>query len=116
MWWPGSPPVDREHLEAIDVQHTNDRVLAVSPGVPAPGFHDTVDPVHHPLKQPLVHCLGRGQEPLRRAASILASSRKAPGGPHLTPHSLPPEDLGTGVPGIAGLSCSVALLNELPAS
>lgn len=49
-WWRGYPPIDREHLKAIDVQHTDDRVLAVTPWVPVPGFHDTIDPVHHPLK------------------------------------------------------------------
>lgn len=74
IWWPGHPPVDREHFKAVDVQHTNDCVLAIPAWVPTPCFHDTVDPVHHPLKEPLVHCLGRGQ-----AASVClcpASSRK----------------------------------------
>ena len=50
MWWRNYPPIDGEHFKAIDVQHTNDCVLAVTPGVPVPGFHDMINPVHHPLK------------------------------------------------------------------
>ena len=48
--WQSYPPIDGEHLKAIDVQHTDDCVLAITPGVPVPGFHDMINPVHHPLK------------------------------------------------------------------
>lgn len=51
---------------------------------------------------------------LLKAASGLASSRKAS---QISPHTaFPMRYLGTGVPGVAGLSCSVALLNDFPAS
>lgn len=50
-------PVDREHLKAVDIQHPNNSVLAVTPRVPVPGFHDAIDFVHNPLKQSLVHRL-----------------------------------------------------------
>lgn len=112
MWLAGHPPVDGKHLKAIDVQHANDCVLAITPRVSASGFHDTVDPVHHPLKQPLVHRLG-DRNTLLPAASGLASPMKASWA------SLPvpaPKYLGTGIPGVAGLSRSVALLYEFPAS
>lgn len=84
--WEGHPPVDREHFKAVDVQHTNDGVLAVPAGVPAPGFHDAVDPVHHPLEQPLVHrlreasCLlqeGRLGPPAHRPLGTLAQASRA---------------------------------------
>lgn len=50
-------PVVVKDLKAVDVQHANDRVLAMTQWVVVFNLDNTVDPAHDPAEQALVESL-----------------------------------------------------------
>lgn len=59
-WWNYSvsfKPVVLENLKTIDVQHPDNCVLSMDPGVVVSHLDDVIDPSHNPAEQTLVHGL-----------------------------------------------------------
>lgn len=51
-------PVVLKNLKTIDVQHPDNGVLPMDPGVVVFHLDDVIDPSHNPAEQTLVHGLG----------------------------------------------------------
>lgn len=58
----GNRPVVVKDLKAVDVQHANDRVLAMTQWVVVFNLDNTVDPAHDPAEQAFVESLEETRE------------------------------------------------------